>query len=367
MAQVQETVLEIDLNALQHNFEYLKSKLKEKTKTLAVVKAFGYGTDACIVAKHLEKLNVDYFAVAYVNEGVALREAGIKTPILVLHPQVVNFKTLINYCLEPNLYCKQVLEAFEEIAKTENQKDYPIHIKFNSGLNRLGFSEDDTNDVIDILNETNAIKVASIFSHLAASEDLKEKEFSERQIEVFEEIIEKFKSNLNYQPLSHMANTSGILNYPETHFDMVRMGIGLYGFANDEEFTKQFRNVASLKSIISQIHTIKKGQSVGYNRAYKAEKKIKTATIPIGHADGIHRAFGNGKGYVHINGVKAPIVGNVCMDMLMVNVSNINCEEGDEVIIFDNQETVNDLSISINTIPYEILTAISRRVRRIVK
>ena len=367
MAQAEETVLEIDLNALQHNFEYIKSKLKEKTKTLAVVKAFGYGTDACIVAKHLEKLNVDYFAVAYVNEGVALREAGIKTPILVLHPQVINFKTLIKYCLEPSLYCKRVLEAFEEIAKTENQKGYPVHIKFNSGLNRLGFDRNAIDMVVEKLDKTETIKIASIFSHLVASEDLAEKEFSEYQIEVFEEIIEKFKSRLNYQPLFHITNTSGILNYPNAHFDMVRMGIGLYGFANDKKFTQQLRNVASLKSIISQIHVIEKGQSVGYNRAFRADKTIKTATIPIGHADGIHRAFGNGKGYVTINRAKAPIVGNVCMDMLMVNITNIDCKEGDEVIIFDSQETVNDLALKIDTIPYEILTAISQRVKRIVK
>ena len=367
MAKAQETVLEIDLKALQHNFEYLKSKLQFNTKSLAVVKAFGYGTDACSVAKHLEKLKVDYFAVAYVNEGVALREAGIKTPILVLHPQVINFKTLINRCLEPNLYSKRIFEAFIKLAEKENQINYPIHLKFNSGLNRLGFASDDIDNIIEKTNQTKAVKIASVFSHLAASEDLNEREFSENQIEIFNGVVNEFKSKLKTQTLFHMANTSGILNYPNAHFDMVRMGISLYGFANDDTITKKFKNVVSLKSIISQIHSIKKGESVGYNRAFKASETIKTATIPIGHADGIHRAFGNGKGYVTIHGKKAPIVGNVCMDMIMVNITSIDCEEGDEVIIFENQKMINALAKQIDSIPYEILTAISQRIKRIVK
>ena len=367
MAKTLDTVLEIDLKALQHNFEYIKSKLQQNTKALAVVKAFGYGTDACIIAKQLEKLNIDYLAVAYVNEGVVLRDAGIKTPILVLHPQVIDFKILIEYCLEPNLYSKRVLDAFIDLAEGENLKDYPIHIKFNAGLNRLGFSQNDIDGIVDSLSKMTSLKIASVFSHLAASEDLEEKEFSENQIESFNNIIDKFKLKLSYKPLYHMANTSGILNYPEAHFDMVRMGISLYGFANEEKLTKQLKNVASLKSIISQVHIIKKGESVGYNRAFRADEAKKTATIPLGHADGIYRAFGNGKGYVTINGIKAPFIGNVCMDMLMVDVSKIDCKEGDEVIIFDNQETINDLAKAINSISYEILTAISRRVKRIVK
>ncbi|MDY7396536.1 alanine racemase [Aureibaculum sp. 2210JD6-5] len=367
MSETQETVLEIDLKALQHNFEYLKSKLHKNTKTLAVVKAFGYGTDACIVAKHLEKLKVDYFAVAYAKEGVALRGAGIKTPILVLHPQIIDFKDIIKYCLEPNLYSKRTLEAFIKVAESENQKYYPTHIKFNTGLNRLGFNSNEIDSIIEKTNKTKSIKIASIFSHLVASEDLKEKDFSEQQIRTFKDIINKVKLKIDYSPLFHMTNTSGVLNFPNAHFDMVRIGIGLYGFANDEKLTKNLKNVASLKSIISQIHTIEKGQSVGYNRAFKANKNIKTATIPIGHADGIHRAFGNGKASVKINGAKAPIVGNVCMDMLMVNISEIDCEEGDEVIIFNDQKTINEWADIIKSIPYEILTTISQRVKRIVK
>jgi len=366
MAEVHQTILEIDLNALEHNFEYLKSTLHQNTKLLAVVKAFGYGTDASIIAKKLEHLKVDYFAVAYTKEGVSLRDAGIKTPILVLHPQNIDFKTLIEHCLEPNLYSKNVLEAFIEESESQNQKNYPIHIKFNTGLNRLGFLENGIDLIINLVKNTKSIKITSVFSHLVASEDRSEKEFSYHQIDTFKRITEQLKLKLEYKPILHMANTSGILNYPEAHFDMVRTGIGLFGFANDELHSKKLRNVAALKSIISQIHTIEKGQSVGYNRAFISDKLIITATIPIGHADGIHRAFGNGKGYVTIKNKKAPIVGNVCMDMIMVDISNINCKEGDEVIVFDNQSTVDDLAKRINSISYEILTAISQRVKRIV-
>jgi len=367
MPKAQETVLEIDLNALKHNFEYIKSKIKKKTKILAVVKAFGYGSGASIIANYLEKLNVDYFAVAYVHEGVTLRDAGITTPILVLHPQPVNFQLLIDHCLEPSLYNARVLEAFIDATKEKKQKEYPVHLKFNTGLNRLGFWEKDIDYIIDKLIEAPQLKVISIFSHLAASEDLKEKEFTEQQIQSFKGMAEVFKSKIDDGIMLHQLNTSGVLNYPEAQYDMVRCGIGLYGYGNDERFTKDLKPVAALKSVISQIHFIEPNESVGYNRAFKASKFVKTATIPIGHADGIHRAFGNGKGYVTIEGKMAPIIGNVCMDMLMVDITDIDCNEGDEVVIFDNQDTLNDLANRINTISYELLTAISQRIRRIVK
>jgi len=367
MSKVQETVLEIDLKALKHNLEYIKSKINNNTKILAVVKAFGYGSNAVKVAQYLELLKVDYLAVAYVKEGVALRDSGITTPILVLHPQPVNFEILIDNCLEPNLYTPRVLNDFLEIAKKKKQTDYPIHIKFNTGLNRLGFGENDVDYITHKLSTAPQVKVKSVFSHLAASEDINEKEFTLQQIRSFTDIAKEFTRKIGYKPMLHKLNTSGVLNYPEAQFDMVRCGIGLYGFGNDANFSKHLKLVASLKSIISQIHLIEPNESVGYNRAYISSIPTKTATIPIGHADGIHRAFGNGKGYVTIKGKKAPIVGNVCMDMLMVNVTNIDCKEGDEVVIFDSQETVNDLAQRINTISYEILTAISQRVKRIVK
>lgn len=366
MPKTHETILEINLKALKHNFEYIKSKINSKTELMAVVKAFGYGSDAAVVANYLQKLGVDYFAVAFVNEGVILRDSGITKPVLVLHPQPVNFKLLIERCLEPCLYNAKILNEFIDIASEENQKDYPVHIKFNTGLNRLGFCENDVDYIVSKLNETNSIKVKSLFSHLAASEDLNEKQFTLNQIESFKKTTERFIKTIGFKPILHICNTSGILNYPETHLDMVRCGIGLYGFGNSEKENQNFRPIATLKSVISQIHRIEEGETVGYNRAYKSSSIQKTATIPIGHADGIGRQYGNGKGFVTIKGQQALIVGNVCMDMIMVNVTNIDCNEGDEVIIFGEHASAEILAATTKSISYEIITAISQRVKRVL-
>lgn len=364
MAKAQETVLEIDFNALEHNYNYLKSKLQESTKFLAVVKAFAYGSDSEQIALHLQNLNVDYFAVAYTAEGVALRDAGITKPILVLHPQPVNLKTIINRCLEPSLYNAKILNAFQKVARELNQEKYPVHIKFNTGLNRLGFWENDVDYVVSKLKQDSSLYATSIFSHLAASEDLNETTFTKTQISNFKTIAENFTNAIGYKPLMHICNTSGVLNFPEAHFDMVRCGIGLYGFGNSEKENKNFIPIASLTSIISQIHLIEKNESVGYNRAFKSLDLKKIATIPIGHADGIGRQYGNGKGFVHINNQKASIIGNVCMDMIMVDITNIDCNEGDEVNIFDKIHTAEELAKASNTISYELITSISQRVKR---
>lgn len=366
MPKARETVLEIDLKALKHNFEYIKSKTQKSTKILAVVKAFAYGSDLKTIASYLQDLHVDYFAVAYVSEGVVLRDAGITTPILVLHPQAVNFETLIDRCLEPSIYSKKVLNEFIASASEKKQTNYPVHIKFNTGLNRLGFDKNDIDFIVTRLKETDSIVVKSLFSHLAASEDLSEKQFTLQQIQTFDTISKTFSQNIGYQPMLHVCNTSGILNFPEAHLDMVRTGIGLYGFGNSEKEDQNFRPMATLKSVISQIHSVKKGDSVGYNRAYKSETSIKTATIPIGHADGIGRQYGNGKAYVVINNKPAHIVGNVCMDMIMVDVTHIDCSEGDEVVIFGSHPySATEFSKTAQTISYEIITAISSRVKRV--
>lgn len=361
------TVLEIDLNAIDFNLNYFKSKLLNTTKVLVVIKAFGYGSSAIEIAKHLEQ-KVDYFAVAYTDEGIALKNAGVKTPILVLHPQKNNFKKIIEYNLEPNLYSIQLLKAFIEVSKEMNIQNYPIHLKFNTGLNRLGFTEKNIPEIVSLINIQNEVVVSSLFSHLAASEDLNEREFTLQQIATFKTVSEKFISQLKTIPFKHLLNTSGILNYAsEAQFDMVRLGIGLYGFGNAKNETSKLKNVITLKSVISQIHTIKKGETVGYNRSYKATTTMRTATIPIGYADGISRQLGNGVGYVYINNQKSFIIGTICMDMIMVNTTDIDCNEGDEVIIYKNQHHIDSLAKLTNTISYEILTTISQRVKRIVK
>ncbi|TMM32358.1 alanine racemase [Polaribacter aestuariivivens] len=360
------TVLEIDGNALEHNLNYFKQKLQPTTKILAVVKAFGYGSDGVQVAKFLEN-KVDYFAVAYAHEGIALREADVKTPILVLHPHIQNLQDIVNYRLEPNLYNFQIFEAFLKLADEAPLMNYPIHIKFNTGLNRLGFWHTDIPKIISELKETNHVKVQSLFSHLAASEDLEEQDFTISQINNFAYIAKQFYQHLGYEPMLHILNTSGVVNFSKAQFDMVRIGIGLYGFGNDDKETEQLKNTHNLKSIISQIHIIKPGETVGYNRAFVAKRTTKTATIPIGHADGLSRKLGNKKGYVLINNQKAPIIGNVCMDMIMVNITKIQCNEGDEVIVFNHQNMIQHIANVSETIVYETLTAISSRVNKMLK
>ena len=360
------TILEINANAVLHNLQYFKQKLQPETKILAVVKAFGYGSDAVEVAKIVQE-EVDYFAVAYASEGIELRDAGIKTPILVLHPQIQNIEAIVKYRLEPNLYNFQIFDAFLKFADEAPLMNYPIHIKFNTGLNRLGFWHTDIPTILAGLKESNNVKVQSLFSHLAASEDPREQEFTVGQINNFAYIIQEMYKHMGYEPMVHVLNTSGVVNYPKAQFDMVRIGIGLYGFANDQEETAKLLNTHTLKSIISQINVIQPGETVGYNRAFVASRVTKSATIPVGHADGISRKLGNKEGFVIINGKPAQIIGNVCMDMLMVDVTDIECSVTDEVILFNRQQQIEFMAHKSDTIPYEILTGLSQRIKRLVK
>lgn len=366
MPKAKETVLEIDLNALAHNYRYFRSRIGKKVRFMAVVKAFGYGSDVPRVAQKLAELGADYLAVAYTSEGIALRKAGIDIPIMVLHPQSIHFEEIIENCLEPSLYSSFNLNTFIDTAENLEQKNYPVHIKFNTGMNRLGFSEGELNLVSGPLNRTEAIKASSFYSHLAASEDWREREFSLQQIHSFQKIAIKLFEELDYKPLLHICNTSGVINYPEATLDMVRTGIGLYGYGNDEKEDQKLKPVGTLKTIISQIHHLKEGDSVGYNRSFRATKPTKTATLPIGYADGIGREYGNKVGGVYVGNSYAPIIGNVCMDMLMIDVTGIDCKEGDEVIIFGGPQHATELAKAGNTISYELITRISQRVKRVL-
>ncbi len=362
------TFLEIDKDALISNVRYFKSKIRKETKLLAVVKATGYGSSDVIVSKALEK-EVDYFAVAYADEGIRLREQGITLPIIVLHPQKENLGVLIEYQLEPNCYSFSLLSALINVIKDRNIQSYPIHLKVNTGLNRLGFDERDIDEIVNFLEEDSQVEVRSILSHIAASEDANEQEFTLHQIASFTAFFEKITQKFTFQkiPFRHMTNTSGILNYaPEAQFEMVRLGIGMYGFDNNAEINTNLKDVLCLKSVVSQIHTVEKGQSVGYNRAFTALRTTRVATIPIGHADGYSRHLGQGKGYVFIGGQKAFVVGNVCMDIIMVDVTDISCSEGDEVVVYKDRQHIEDLAKKANTISYEMLTMIGQRIRRIV-
>ena len=366
MPKAQETVLEISMSALEHNYRYLRSKVANQVKFMAVVKASAYGSDVVSVARRLTELGADFLAVAYTSEGVQLRKAGIDTPIMVFHPQSTRYQDLIEYSLEPNLYSAYNLQAFLDSARDQKLQDYPVHLKMNTGMNRLGFSYSELDSVIKTLVENRELKASSVFSHLAASEDWREREFTLQQIHLFHKMGIKLLEGLPYRPLLHICNTSGIINYPEAALDMVRSGIGLQGYGNDEVEDKKLKPIGTLKSIISQIHHLEAGASVGYNRAYTSEKPIKSATLPIGYADGIGRKYGNKRAGVFINGSYAPIIGNVCMDMMMVDVTGIDCQEGDEVIIIGDLQPASSLAKQGETISYEVITRIASRVRRVI-
>lgn len=359
---VKETTLEIKLKNLKENFKFLKSRVSSSTKFMAVVKAFSYGSDSVIISKELEKIGADYLAVAYTNEGIKLRENGIRLPILVLHPQEDDFENIINYSLEPSIYSFRIFTFFLKTLDYNNIKKYPYQIKFNTGLNRLGFLKEDV-DKLSPLIKNNPPKY--LFSHLGASEDPKEAEYSKNQIIQFQSISNSLETQLNVKLKKHLLNTSGILNYSDYQFDMVRSGIGLYGFGNDIKFKNDLKPILVLKTIISQIHHLNAGDSVGYNLGYTAKSNITIATLPIGHADGIGRIYGKGIGEVLIGKQMAKIVGNVCMDMIMVDISRISCSEGDEVIIFnDDSYTAEEFTTKAGTISYELITSLSRRIKR---
>ena len=328
---------------------------------MAVVKANGYGSDMIAVAKKLDELGVDYFSVAYASEGVKLRIAGIKTPILVLIPQAGSFDEITNFDLEPSIYSFHFLNKFITYANEKSISNFPIHFKINSGLNRIGFKENDIEKAFKLVSNSNRFFIQSIYSHLSASEDLNEKEFTLQQIKSFEKSVEKILPKLNHKPMLHMSNTSGIINYPKSEFDMVRCGIGLYGFSN--KLSILLKPVHRLRSTISQIIEVSKGESVGYNRAYVANEKTRVGVIPLGHADGISRSFNKG-GYLIINGKKCKIVGNVCMDVIMVNLNETIAKEGDQVVVFDDKNTAEDFADSVGTISYEVLTNLSSRIER---
>jgi len=358
---LKKTVLEIDLRALEHNFNVISSKLKPSTKFMAIVKAGGYGSDSIEIAKKLESIGVDYFAVAFTNEGVDLRKAGIKTPILVLLPQVESVKNIIDYNLEASLYSFYFLENFIDYVNKKEIKKCFCHFKINTGLNRVGFSESEINRAVEKIKECKPIKLVGIYSHLAATDDLTETKFTNSQINLFRKISSEIKHQISYEPILHMSNTSGIFNYPECEFDMVRSGIGLYGYNN--YLNKELVTVHSLKSVIAQIINCKKGASVGYNRSFFCKEKTKIGIIPIGHADGISRFFSE-NAHIIISGKKAKVVGNICMDVLMVNLNGIGCDEGDEVVVFDSKNNAEVFAKSVGTISYEVLTNLSSRIER---
>ncbi len=362
-----ETVLEVNLNALVDNVNYFKSKLKPNVKLMAMVKAFSYGSGSFEIANVLQFHHVDYLAVAYVDEGVELRKASIDLPILVMHPEPHSFEAMIRYNLEPEISSFLMLDMLEAVI-SENELLTPIciHLKMDTGMHRLGFDQE---DIKMLLGRLQGLKehlfVKSVFSHLAAAEDPAEDTFTQMQIDLLSLFHSQIQQDFNYPILKHILNTSGISRFSNAQFDMVRLGIGMYGVSSVDSESAMLKNVCTLKTTISQIKIIPNGDTVGYNRKWIAEKETPIGIIPIGYADGLHRAYGNGVGKVWINGALAPIIGIVCMDMCMIDLSEVDAKVGDVVIIFGDHYPLSNMAQALNTIPYEVLTGISRRVKRI--
>ncbi|MGI9581390.1 bifunctional UDP-N-acetylmuramoyl-tripeptide:D-alanyl-D-alanine ligase/alanine racemase [Chryseobacterium sp. RRHN12] len=361
-----DTVLEINLNAILHNINYHKSLLKPGTKMMAMVKANAYGLGSFEVSEFLQHHHIDYLGVAYVDEGVELRKKGITTPIIVMNPEQHSYQTIIEYNLEPEIYSFRVLELFyEAVQKSGYDKKYPIHIKLETGMHRLGFKDFELDQLSETLNQKN-LKVQSLFSHLSSSDVPEEKEFTLKQLEVFEKNSSYLIEKLGYTPIRHILNSSGITSYTDHQYEMVRIGIGMLGESADPEIQKQLRSVVSFKTVISQISTVENGESVGYSRRYKTDHPTRIATIPVGYADGIPRLIGNQVGNVGVNRTLAPIVGNICMDMMMINIDHIpNVKEGDTVTVFNAHPSLKEFAGYCKTITYEVLTSISPRVKRI--
>lgn len=362
--KIHETVLEINLNAITHNLNFYKAKIKPRVKIMAVVKAFAYGSGGHEIANWLQYQNVNYLAVAYADEGVTLRQHGIYLPIMVMNPTVQSFDLLVQYNLEPEIYSIELFQEYANYIRGLNSSS-KIHLKLDTGMHRLGFESTDLSTLIQLLRENNFLKVASIFSHLAASDDAAHNGFSAKQAFNFKKMAEDIIVALNYSPLLHLLNSPGISRFPDFQFDMVRLGVGLYGVDATQLHQDRLQPVSELKTVISQIKHVKQGDTIGYSRKGVAHHPMKIATIAIGYADGYDRKFSNGVGMVSINGQLAPTIGNICMDMCMVDITDIDCQAGDEVIVFGKNPHLLELAEAINTIPYEILTNVSERVKRV--
>lgn len=358
-----ETVLDINLDAIVHNLNYYRSRLKPETKIICMVKAGGYGTGASEVAKTLQYHKCDCLAVAVAEEGVALRKEGIILPIIVLNAEVGGFEELITYNLEPEVYNFRILEAYIKEAKMQGISNYPIHLKIDTGMHRLGFSKEDIPELINRIKGQNGVFIQSVFSHLAASESWNFDDFTHTQISAFKELAQQVQDNFSHPVFKHILNSAGIERFPEEQMDMVRLGISLYGVSASG--LSGLRNVCTFKTTILQIKEVEKGETVGYGRKGVIEEDSRIATIRIGYADGLSRQFGNGVGSVLVNGQVAPIVGNICMDLTMIDVTGLDVKEGDSVIVYGNDMPVIELAKRINTIPYELLTSISQRVKRV--
>ena len=362
--KIHDTILEIDLNAMVGNLQFYRSKIKPGVKIMAMVKAFSYGSGSFEIANLLQFHKVDYLAVAYADEGIALRKAGITLPIMVMSPEESAFEAIVNHHLEPEIYSLEILKSFLN-ALPEEITNYPVHLKIDSGMHRLGFDHDEIDKLAESLKDAQQVKIQSIFSHLVASGEAEHDGFTQQQMNKFKIIANKLIDFLGYQPILHIANTSGISRWPDGQMDMVRLGIGLYGFDAGLLNNRGLQTTMVLKTTVTQVKTIDAGETVGYSRQGVMPNGGKIATVKIGYADGYRRDFGNGVGKMLINGHLVPTIGSICMDMTILDITGLDVSAGDEAIVFNKERTIMQLADDIHTIPYEILTAISQRVKRV--
>ncbi len=362
--KVHGTVMAINLDSLTLNLNYFRGKLKPETKILVMIKAFAYGSGFLEIANLLQFNKVDYLGVAYPDEGIILRQNGITLPILVMNASLESFEKLLEHNLEPEIYSLSMMRGFADFLKV-NHATSKVHIKLDTGMHRLGIEASDLKELVEIIKVNPQIEIASVFSHLAGSEGAKFDDFTKKQVKMLQTGVEFLERELHINIVKHILKSSGIIRFPDYHFGMVRLGIGLHGIGYDEALQENLLAVASLKTTISQIKDIKSGETIGYDRKGEVNQDSRIATIAIGYADGFDRRFSNGVGEVLINGKFAPVIGNVCMDMTMINVTDIEAEEGDEVIIFGKGLPLKTIASKINSIPYEILTKVSERVKRI--
>ena len=362
--KVHETTLEVNLSAVVANLNWYRSQMKPGTKLVCMIKADGYGAGAIEIAKTLQDHRVDYLAVAVADEGVALRQAGITANIMIMNPEMTAFKTMFDYDLEPEVYSFRLLDALRHAARKEGITDWPVHIKLDTGMHRLGFHPiDDMPKLIDYLKNQNALTPRSVFSHFVGSDGDEFDEFSKEQFELYTQGADALQSAFQHHIIRHMCNSAGIEHFPERQMDMCRLGLGLYGI--NPRNNKIINNVSTLKTTILQLRNVKAGDSIGYSRRTILDKNSLIAAIPIGYADGLNRHLGNRHGYCLVNGKKAEYVGNICMDVCMIDVTGIDCHEGDSVEIFGDNLPVTVLSDILDTIPYEVMTGISNRVKRV--
>jgi len=358
-----ETTLEVNLNALVDNLNYFRSKLRPETKMMCMVKAFAYGSGAVEVARTLQHNRCDYLAVAVADEGAELRREGIRIPIIVMNPEKGSFGMIFDNKLEPEIYSFRLLDSFIVAAEKLGLTDYPIHIKIDSGMHRLGFEQKDMEQLLTKLKNQSQVKVRSVFSHLAGSDDTKFDAFTKQQISAFTTCADQLSAVFSHHIMRHILNSAGIERFPEYQFDMVRLGIGHYGISSLPDVN--LKQVCALKTVILQIKTVKSGETVGYGRKGIINTDKRIAIIPIGYADGFDRKLGNGVGEVLVNGQRAKVIGNVCMDLVIIDVTNIEAKEGDAVEIFGDHLTISEVADWLKTIPYEVLTSVSRRVKRV--